>query len=253
MNEILQSPPLNGQCGQPESTPAESRRWAATAFTLIELLVVIAIIAILASMLLPALARAKGAANRIKCVNNMKQLELSVKMYADDNDSLYPPRTNICRWPTLLVEYYRTTNILICPDDAHRGPPQTDFSSPTIPDRANRSYMINGWNDFFADALTAVRSMKETAVVHPSDTIMFGEKKNESPHYFADLNEGVGNDLDQIEQGCHGVAHKTRNSGGSNYAFVDGSARYMRYGSTVWPQNLWAVNDSNRVVYAWKP
>ena len=67
-------------------------------------------------MLLPALARAKEAANRIKCVNNMKQLELSVKMYADDNDSLYPPRTNAYRWPTLLLEYYRTTNLLICPD-----------------------------------------------------------------------------------------------------------------------------------------
>ena len=90
--------------------------------------------------------------------------------------------------------------------------------------------------------------MKETAVIYPSDTLMFGEKKNcQSPHYFMDLNEGVGNDLDQIEQGCHCVAHKARNAGGSNFAFVDGSARYMRYGSTVWPLNLWAVNDTNRL------
>jgi prepilin-type processing-associated H-X9-DG protein len=123
------------------------------------------------------------------------------------------------------------------------------------PDDAVRAYLINGWNDYFgpvgADPATLNnKQVNPDNLRYPSDTIVMGEKKSSSDHFYMDLREGAGNHIDQIERSRHSTTKpkmdaKTTN-GGSNYTFADGSARFLKYKGSVYPMNLWAVNDQLR-------
>ena len=81
------------------------RRAGLPAFTLVELLVVIAIIAILAALLLPVLSRAKAAAQRTDCLNNLRQLGLGIHLYAGENGDILPAAANVT-WEQLDTNHF---------------------------------------------------------------------------------------------------------------------------------------------------
>ena len=238
-----------------------SRRAAwAGGFTLIELLVVIAIIGILAAMLLPALGTAKESARKIKCINNLKQLRTALTMYADENDGQFPPRSEPF-WPTRIWKHYESLDLLICPTDKPQFHPLFNPAKPNDPDKVPRSYILNGFNDYFKDTLSSTTStnsnksqwqqfidhewpfgFSESAMVEPTDTIIFGEKLTGPPPNF-------NMHLDAIFQPIELQAEDSRHSnprGGSVYAFGDGSVRYLRWGQHLVPVNMWFVTEKAR-------
>jgi prepilin-type N-terminal cleavage/methylation domain-containing protein/prepilin-type processing-associated H-X9-DG protein len=236
-------------------------------FTLIELLVVIAIIGLLAGLLLPVLSSAKERAKRISCLNNMRQLDLALNIYASYTEGTFPHRSNANRWPNAMLSDYVSTNLLICPSDRVNPPPLTEPNDGYPADSAPRSYFINGWNDYFSDLYSAPSpqfdnymagndtiGMRDVNIIHPSDTILFGEKKSDVGDFYMDFLEGVGNDLDRLELGRHSNTQPpTPGRGGSNYAMADGSARFMRYYTPLYPISLWAVSDVDRILYRITP
>jgi prepilin-type N-terminal cleavage/methylation domain-containing protein/prepilin-type processing-associated H-X9-DG protein len=159
-----------------------------------------------------------------------------------------PPSTNT-------ADTYREHKILLCPSDIN---PQSgkDAGTDLYPaDGAPRSFVYNAWNDWYLrrfNSVTEWRKMaatnedvaiSENEIQNPSDTIVFAEKASEKRHWHLDYE--LGEDVTGIlEMSRHSRTGK--NSGGSNYTFVDGSARFYRWGKAIDPINMLLVFPEQR-------
>jgi prepilin-type N-terminal cleavage/methylation domain-containing protein/prepilin-type processing-associated H-X9-DG protein len=213
------------------------------AFTLIELLVVIAIIALLATMLLPALSKAKESARAVQCLNQMRQISLAVELYADGHNDEFPRSQHSAfahgqlPWgravaPELGRDSVAWTNLMSglyhCANDLRKY--AWSYGQNVV-------FELNPEDDDYVGSPETWR--RTSNVPRPVATILQGENSGSdsgsmgADHIMAHFWTSA-QDVTDVE--------KRRHRGRSNYSFVDGHAQARKFDTTFNPErqvNLW--------------
>ncbi len=222
-------------------------------FTLIELLVVIAILAILASMLLPALAKAKARGKAVQCISNLKQVGIAMTLYSDEYNG-YIPRGNGYPWFLVYMPYmpeggtdrdFRQIRIYRCAAYPDTNPRRRQIIT----------YVINAWK--FSGPTDRVGSeqvgpSRITEFQAPSETIHLTDNENGSWRPIITGYQDAITDLNDVWSPSH-LPHNeniptrplnperrvaaNRHSGGVNAVYMDGHAGHLKARGVV--TELW--------------
>jgi prepilin-type N-terminal cleavage/methylation domain-containing protein len=234
-------------------------------FTLMEMLVAVAVIGILAALLLPGLNRAKGTARRTTCLNNLKQVNAGVHMYADDHGDLLDLASNSHAadvWTDFRtwIQSYLVPNgpaskpnaLFGCPADvfhydADNGAPERVATAIHLLASYNfSSYVFNAGNireDYpFTNSFPGIAGRKLSSIATPAETVLLTEWPALSPYSW---HQPQG-----IPQGQWGFANAQ-----NVVSFVDG---HLKYTKIYWDPNTspahfeaWHYDPPKSYLYRW--